>query len=395
MDDSRKHFDTRAIHSGESPGPDPGSHVVPIYQTSTFIFDNAAQGARRFAGEEPGYIYTRLGNPTVRALEEKMADLENGEDAVAFGSGMGAISAVFLQLLSAGDHVVSIKTIYGCTYSLLTGLLKRMGIEVTFVDGTDISQVRDAIKPNTRVLYGETPANPNMAVLDLEAFGRVGRERGITTVVDNTFMSPAVQRPLDWGVDVVVHSATKYLGGHGDVIGGIMVGSSEFVSQVKEDALKDVGAVLGPFDAWLLIRGLKTLPLRAERHNTNAQVVAEFLENHPAVSRVHYPGLASHPGHELSKRQSIGGFGGMIAFELSGGLQAGRNLLDSVKLCTLAVSLGACDTLIQHPASMTHSSLDEAQLLAAGVHPGLIRLSVGLEHPDDIIYDLRTSMEGA
>jgi len=395
LTDFGRHFDTRAIHAGESPGPDPGSHVVPIYQTSTFIFDDAEQGARRFAGEESGYIYTRLGNPTVRALEEKMADLENAEDAVAFGSGMGAISAAFLQMLSAGDHVVSIRTIYGCTYALLTGMLKRFGIEVTFVDGRDIDAIRDAVRPNTRMLYGETPANPNMALVDLEAFAALGKETGIPTVIDNTFMSPALQRPIDWGVDVVVHSATKYLGGHGDVIGGILVGSSDFVGQIKDDVLKDVGAVLGPFDAWLLIRGLKTLPLRMSRHNENAQRVAEFLQAHPAVSSVHYPGLPSHPQHALATRQNPMGFGGMISFHLDGGITAGRRLLNAVNVCTLAVSLGACDTLIQHPASMTHSTLDQEQLIAAGIDPGLIRLSVGLEHVDDIIDDLRDALDYA
>ncbi len=393
MNEEKSHFETRAIHAGEMHMADPGSHVVPIYQTSTFVFENTEQGARRFAGEEPGYIYTRLGNPTVRVLEQKMADLENAEDAVAFGSGMGAISAAFLQLLSAGDHVVSIKTIYGCTYALLTGMMRRMGIDVTFVDGTDIEAIRSAIRPETKVLYGETPANPNMAVLDLEAFAQLGRESGIPTIIDNTFMSPATQRPLDWGIDVVVHSATKYLGGHGDLIAGILVGSSDFVAEVKEDVLKDVGAVLGPFDAWLLIRGLKTLPLRIARHNENAMAVAEFLRDHPAVAEVHYPGLPSHPQYRLSQKQNHGGFGGMISFELSGGIEAGRKLLDSVDLCTLAVSLGACDTLIQHPASMTHSTMDEDQLRASGIGPGLIRLSVGLEHRDDIISDLKSSLD--
>jgi len=393
LNEEKSHFETRAIHAGEMHMADPGSHVVPIYQTSTFVFENTEQGARRFAGEEPGYIYTRLGNPTVRVLEQKMADLENAEDAVAFGSGMGAISAAFLQLLSAGDHVVSIKTIYGCTYALLTGMMRRMGIDVTFVDGTDIEAIRSAIRPETKVLYGETPANPNMAVLDLEAFAQLGRESGIPTIIDNTFMSPATQRPLDWGIDVVVHSATKYLGGHGDLIAGILVGSSDFVAEVKEDVLKDVGAVLGPFDAWLLIRGLKTLPLRIARHNENAMAVAEFLRDHPAVAEVHYPGLPSHPQYRLSQKQNHGGFGGMISFELSGGIEAGRKLLDSVDLCTLAVSLGACDTLIQHPASMTHSTMDEDQLRASGIGPGLIRLSVGLEHRDDIISDLKSSLD--
>ncbi|MFW5897282.1 MAG: trans-sulfuration enzyme family protein [Bacillota bacterium] len=393
MNEHRHHFDTRAIHSGEEGRHEYGAHVLPIYQTATFVFDDVDQGARRFRGEEPGYIYSRLANPTVRALEKKMADLENGEDALAFASGMGAISAALMQHLSAGDHMVSIRTIYGSTYTFMTRLLKRFGIRVSFADGADVEAIRAEIRPNTRLLYGETPANPVMSVLDLEAFASLGKEFGIPTIVDNTFMSPALQRPLEFGIDVVVESATKYLGGHGDVVGGIVVGSSQLIAQMRDYTLRDIGAVLGPFDAWLLIRGLKTLPLRTARHSHNAAAIADYLDRHPAVDVVHYPGLPSHPGHEIAARQNPNGCGGMMSFELTGGIRAGRKLLNSVKLCTLAVSLGATDTLIQHPASMTHSNLNERELLAAGISPGLIRLSVGLEDAADIIEDLESSMK--
>lgn len=387
------HFDTRAVHAGEKAVDATGSHVPPIYQTSTFVFSDVDQGARRFAGEESGYIYTRLGNPTVRLFETMMADLEGGEDAAAFASGMGAISAVLLQLLSPGDHIVSLRTLYGCTYTLMTGLLKRMGIETTFVDGRDPENFRQAVRPETRLIYIETPANPNMALTDLKALGQMGRELGIPTVVDNTFMTPYLQRPLEHGIDLVVHSATKYLGGHGDVVAGVAVGSEAMIGAIKEEVQKDVGASLGPFDAWLLIRGIKTLPLRMMRHCESAFTIAKWLEQHPKVDWVAYPGLESHPQHALALRQHADGFGGMISFELKGGFEAGKQLLNHVQLCTLAVSLGTVDTLIQHPASMTHSSLSEDEQRETGITPGLIRLSPGLEHAEDIILDLKQALE--
>ncbi len=389
-------FSTRAVHPVEPESTDGvRPHAPPIYQTSTFLFDNVEQGARRFAGEEEGYIYSRLGNPTTRILEMTGADLENAEDGAAFASGMGAISAVLLQLLSAGDHLVAGRTLYGCTYSLMQGILPRMGVQVTFVDATDITAVKEAVRPETRVLYAETPANPSMDLVDLEAFAALGRETGATTVVDNTFMSPYLQRPLDWGIDVSVHSATKYIGGHGDVVAGLAFSSADLVAEVKEEALKDIGAILGPFDAWLLIRGLKTLPLRMEKHSTNAQTIAEWLQEHPRVSRVRYPGLPSHPQHQLARRQNPRGlYGGMLSLEMEGGFEAGRQLLDRVRLCTLAVSLGATDTLIEHPASMTHSTIDEKDQRAVGISPGLVRMSVGVEDCDDLLSDLEQAMRG-
>ncbi len=396
-DSDRKNlgFSTRAIHPvrrEEDDGIRP--HTPPIYQTSTFLFEDVDQGARRFAGDESGYIYSRLGNPTIRILEETAADLENAGDGAAFASGMGAISAVLMQVLSSGDHLVASRTLYGCTYSLMQGILPRMGVEVTFVDATDLSAIESALRPNTRALYAETPANPSMDLVDLEGFAALGEEAGVLTIVDNTFMSPYLQRPLDWGIDIVVHSATKYIGGHGDVVAGLVASDAEFIASLKGEAMKDIGAIIGPFDAWLLIRGLKTLQLRMQRHSENAQCIAEWLEEHPRVRKVNYPGLPSHPQHDLARKQNPRGlFGGMISFEMCGGYEAGRDLLNGVRLCTLAVSLGATDTLIEHPASMTHSTIDEEDQLKVGITPGLVRLSVGVEDCEDLIRDLERAME--
>ncbi len=388
MADDRLGFSTRAARIVHPVGPNPRPHVPPIYQTSTFVFDTVQQGAHRFGGEEPGYIYTRLGNPTVRAFERTIADLENAEDGAAFGSGMGAISATLLQLVRSKDHIVSGRTVYGCTHSLLKGLMSRMDVEVTFVDSRSIDNIREALQPNTRVIYAETPSNPTMDLVDLEALGELGRRTGITTVVDNTFMTPYLQRPLDWGIDIVVHSATKYLSGHGDVVAGAVAAGEAFLSELRADTMKDVGAILGPFDAWLVQRGIRTLPLRMERHSDSALKLARWLQDHPQVARVYYPGLDSHPQHDLATRQSENGFGGIVAFELQDGLEAGRILMDSVRLLTLAVSLGTTDTLIEHPASMTHSVLDEVELEFARISPGLVRISVGLEDVQDLVDDL-------
>ncbi len=382
---------TRCVHAGQQPDPATGALTTPIYQTSTFVFASAEQGAARFAGTEPGYIYTRLGNPTQAALEEKMADLERGEAALAFGSGMGAISAVLMALVKAGDHVIYGDAIYGCTYAFLHEVLGRFGVEATPVDCSDLTAVEAAIKPNTRVLVLETPANPTMKLADIRALAAICHGRGISLVVDNTFMSPYLQRPLALGADVVVHSATKYIGGHGDVIAGIAVGSKAFIDEVRMTTLKNVGAVIAPFDAWLLLRGLKTLHVRLDRHCENAMRVAEFLERHPAVSKVYYPGLPSFEQYDLARLQ-MDGPGGIMAFELKGGLEAGRQLMNHVELCQVAVSLGDADTLIQHPASMTHSVVPAEQRAVMGISDGLVRLSVGLEDPADIIADLEAAL---
>lgn len=382
---------TRCVHAGQHPDPQTGSLTTPLYQTSTFVFNSAEQGAARFAGTEPGYIYTRLGNPTQAALEEKVADLEGGEAALAFGSGMGAISAVMMALVSAGDHVVYGDTIYGCTYAFLHSILGRFGVEASSVDCSDLAAVEAAIRPNTRAIVLESPANPTMKLSDIRALAGIAHRHGLALVVDNTFMSPYLQRPLALGADVVVHSATKYIGGHGDVIAGVAVGRKEFMDQVRTTTLKDIGAVISPFDAWLLLRGLKTLHVRMDRHSENATRVAEFLEHHPAVEKVFYPGLPSFAQHGLALRQ-MDGPGGIMSFELKDGLDAGRRLMNRVRLCHVAVSLGDADTLIQHPASMTHAVVPQEDRLMMGITDGLVRLSVGLEEPADIIADLRQAL---
>jgi methionine-gamma-lyase len=394
MDKDDMRLETKATHVGQGPEPYTGSIVTPIYQTSTFVFPSVEEGAARFSGESDGFIYTRIGNPTLAALEKCVSALENGEKAIAFASGMSAISSVVIAMVSAGDHIVADKCVYGSVYTLFDEVLTRFGVEVDFVDCSEPEQVERAVKPNTKLIYFESPANPVIKLVDIEAMVQIAKKHGIMTMMDNTFMSPVFQRPIEWGADVVVHSATKYLGGHGDLIGGIAVGSKGFMDHVAATTQKDLGGVLGPFDAWLILRGIRTLHVRMERHEYNAMKVAEFLENHPGVERVYYPGFESHPQHELAKKQMTG-FGGMIAVELKGGFQAGKTLMDSVRLCHLAVSLGETSTLVQHPASMTHSVMTPEARQAAGISDGLIRVSVGLEHVDDIIADLSQALEKA
>ncbi|NLO88416.1 MAG: methionine gamma-lyase [Firmicutes bacterium] len=389
--DGKLGFSTRAIHAGQKPDLLYGSLTTPIYQTSTFVFKNVAQGAARFAGEEEGYIYTRLGNPTQTALEEKIASLEGGEAAFAAGSGMGAITAVLMALVSQGDHVVHSSALYGCTFAFLHDLLTRFGVTATGVDTADLEAVKKALRPNTKVVYIETPANPTMRLTDIQAVADIAHEHGAKVVVDNTFMTPYFQRPLELGADIVVHSATKYINGHGDVVAGLAIGPKNLIDEMRMTTLKDIGGIIGPFESWLLLRGLKTLPVRMDRHNSNAMAVARFLESHPAVEKVYYPGLESFPQHELAKKQ-MSGFGGVMSFELKGGYEAGVRLMNGVKLMHLAVSLGDVDTLIQHPASMTHSVVPEEERLAVNITPGLVRLSVGLEDPEDIIADLEQAL---
>ena len=387
-------FGTKTIHAGHQKDPVSGALCTPIFQTSTFVFDSAEQGGRRFALEEPGYIYSRLGNPTNTQLEDKIALLEGGEAAMSTASGMGAISASLWSALKAGDHMIASDTLYGCTFALLNHGLTRFGIDVEFVDAGDPENIRKAMRPNTKVVYLETPANPTLKVIDLKAISDIAHENEECMVmVDNTFCTPYLQRPIEFGADVVLHSATKYLNGHGDVIAGFAVGKQEFINQVRLFGVKDMtGAVLSPFDAYLLQRGMKTLEVRMDRHCANAMEVAKFLESHPAIEEVYYPGLESHPQYELAKKQ-MSLPGAMIAFELKGGVEEGRKLMNSVELCTLAVSLGDTETLIQHPASMTHSPYEPEERLAAGISDGLVRLSVGLENYEDIIADLKKSLD--
>ncbi|WP_294666281.1 methionine gamma-lyase [uncultured Fusobacterium sp.] len=388
MENKKAGFGTVSIHGGSCKNPY-GTLAVPIFQTSTFVFDSAEQGGKRFALEEPGYIYSRLGNPTTTVLEDKIAQLEHGEAAVATSSGMGAISSVMWTILKAGDHIISDKTLYGCTFAFFNHGLSRFGIEVSFVDTADAEAVKKAIKPNTRAVYLETPANPNLKIVDIKAIAEVAHTNPNTLViVDNTFSTPYCQRPIELGADIVVHSATKYLNGHGDVIAGIVISRKDLIDQIRLVGIKDMtGSVLGPMEAYLIIRGMKTLEVRMKKHCENAMKVAEFLAAHNKVAEVYFPGLKSHPGHEIAAKQ-MDAFGGIMSFELKGGFEAGKILLNNLKLCSLAVSLGDTETLIQHPASMTHSPYTKEERMEAGITDGLVRLSVGLENIEDIIADL-------
>ena len=384
----KKGIGTMSIHTGNHKNPF-GALAVPIYQTSTFVFDSAEQGGKRFALEEEGYIYSRLGNPTTAVFEEKIAALEGGEAAVATSSGIGAITSTLWTLLKAGDHVIADKTLYGCTFAYLNHGVAKFGVEVDFIDTSDLELVRKTMKSNTRVVYLETPANPNMKVVDIKAVAEIAHTNPNTlVVVDNTFATPFCQRPLELGCDVVVHSVTKYLNGHGDVIAGVVISKKEIIDQVRLVGVKDMtGSVLGPTEAFYIIRGMKTFELRMRRHCENAMKVAEYLEAHDKIEKVYYPGLKSHDGYEVASKQ-MDAFGGILAFELKGGFEAGKTLLNNVKMAALAVSLGDAETLIQHPASMTHSPYTKEERLAAGITDGLVRLSVGLENIEDIIADL-------
>ncbi len=388
-------FGTKAIHAGNIRDKQYGSLTMPIYQTSTFFFENCEQGGHRFAGQENGYIYTRLGNPTTSVLESKVAALENGEACVAASSGMGAISSCLWSIAGAGKHILADETLYGCTFALLQHGMTRYGVEVTFVDTSNLEEVKANLKENTECVYLETPANPNLKIADISEISRIAHEfnPSIKVVCDNTFASPYLQRPWERGADVVVHSATKYLNGHGDVIAGFVIGKTDFMQEVRMFGLKDMtGAVLGPFESFLILRGLKTLEIRMQRHCASAKAIAEFLEGHEKVEKVYFPGLVNHPGHEIAKKQ-MDDFGGMISFEVKGGKEAGMKFVNSLSLATIAVSLGDAETLIEHPASMTHSTYGEEDLKAAGISAGLIRLSVGLENVEDIIEDLRMGLE--
>ncbi len=386
-------FATRAIHLGYDPMQNQGALTPPLHLTSTFAFDSAEQGAAVFAGEAPGFFYSRVSNPTNDLLERRAAALEGAEAGLALASGMGAISAVLWTLLAPGDEIIADETLYGCTFAFLNHGLAKFGITVTHIDMTEPENLRAALSANTRIVYFETPANPNMRLVDIEAVSRIAHENGARVVVDNTYATPVLTRPVELGADIVVHSATKYLGGHGDLIGGIAVGRAEDMLQVRTYGMKDMtGAVMSPFTAMLLLRGIKTLKLRMRQHCENAMAVAEMLDAHPAVKQVYYPGLEGFPQHELAKRQ-MPGFGAMIALELKGGLEAGRAMMNRMELVRRAVSLGDTESLIQHPASMTHANYTPEERAAHGISEGLIRLSVGLEEVEDIIADLRQSLD--
>ncbi len=380
-------FATLAVHGSGGYDPHTGAVSPPIYQSSTFAFKSSQHGADLFTGEGKGYIYSRLQNPTVEMLEREMAFLEEGEEALAFASGMAAITNTIITLCNSGENFVSSRTVYGGTHALYMKVMPRIGVEVREVDATDMNRVEAAIDDKTRFLFIETPANPNLDVIDIRACAELAHLKGIKLVVDNTFATPYLQKPIKMGADIVVHSATKYIGGHGDTVAGLAIGPKDLITEMRKSVAQDIGAIISPFNAWLLLRGLKTLPVRMDRHCENAMRIAQFLAFHPNVERVHYPGLRTHPHHELAKVQ-MNNFGGMIAFEIKGGLEEGKKMMDSVQLCTLAVSLGDCDTLIVHPASTTHSSYSVEDRLAAGIKDNMIRLSVVIAHVDDIIEDL-------
>ncbi len=382
---------TAAVHAGKNPDEHLGSLSVPVYCSAVFAFPDAESGAAINEGEIPGYSYGRKGNPTQSALEAALCELEGGPAAMAFSSGMAAISATLLTLLQPGDHIIVSDSLYAATSILLDELLTPLGINVSYVDATDPENYNAIVTDCTRVLYLETPANPTLKLVDIQATVDFARRHDIRVVVDNTIATPFNQRPLEYGVDIVVHSASKYLGGHGDLIAGAVLGSEDFIHRVRWHTNKLLGGVIAPHTAWLVLRGIRTLPLRMERHNKNGMKVAEFLESHHKVEKVYYPGLESHKQHVLARRQ-MHGFGGMVAFDVKDA-DKGRRLLNNLKLCTLAVSLGNVETLIQHSASMTHASLPREQREAVGISDGLLRLSVGIERSEDIIADLEQGLD--
>ena len=391
MDTKHLGTNSKLIHTGHKPEAT-GSVNVPIYQTSTFAFRNAEHGAALFAGSDDGYIYTRIGNPTIHALEDSVAELENGCGGIATSSGMGAVCTVYLALLEAGAHVVSTASVYGPSRGLMEKDFSRFGVQSTYVDTSDLDEVRHALRPNTRLVYVETPANPTMQVSDIEEISRIAHAHGCLLVVDNTFASPYLQRPLDLGADVVLHSVTKFINGHADVVGGILVAKEKNVYQRLRRVMINSGCNMDPHQAFLVLRGLKTLGIRIERAQQSAMEIARWLEQQPEVSRVRYIGLESHPQHELAMRQMTG-FGSMISFELRDGMEAGRVLMDHLRLATLAVSLGGVETLVEHPASMTHASMSPEDRRAAGFSDGLVRYSVGIEDVEDLIADLRQALD--
>jgi methionine-gamma-lyase len=390
-------FATRAIHTGYNPADNEGALTPPIHMTSTFAFDTVEQGAARFAGEEAGHIYSRISNPTQSLLEERLASLEGGEAALATASGMGAITAALWTLLAPGDELIVDKTLYGCTFAYFQHGLVKFGIKVRFVDCTDPQKLSAALSEKTRVVYFETPVNPNLRIIDIAAVAKIAHDfrEDITVMVDNTYCTPALQRPLELGADLVVHSATKYLGGHGDLVAGAIVGSDEAIREIRLYGLKDMtGCVIAPMNAFLIMRGLKTLELRMERHSDNASGLAKYLQEHPAVAEVFYPGLETNPYHQVARRQ-MSRPGGMVAFELKGGFDAGRRFMNSLELVQRAVSLGDAETLCQHPASMTHSTYSPEERARHGISEGLVRISVGLESIADIQADIEQALESA
>ncbi|QUG42373.1 methionine gamma-lyase [Psychrobacillus sp. INOP01] len=392
MSNSKFSKETLYIHKGFKTAEHHDSLSVPLYQTSTFAFDTAEQGERRFAGEESGGIYSRLGNPTVQVLEERIAAMELGEGALAFGSGMAAVSTILVHLTKSGDHILCTRGIYGCTFGLLKILKDKYNISHDFKALLTEEEIENAIKPNTTCIYIETPINPTMEIVDIELITKVAKKHEIAVVVDNTFSSPYLQNPIELGADFVLHSATKYINGHGDVIAGILVGRDKVeMETIRGTVQKDFGGIISPFDAWLLIRGLKTLHIRMDRHSENASKVFDFLKAHPSVENIYYPFDVDNPQYHVAKRQ-MKAAGGLISFTIKGGVKQAQKLMNELRLIKIAVSLGDAETLIQHPYTMTHSVVPEKERLEMGITGGLLRLSVGLENSSDIIEDLQQAL---
>jgi methionine-gamma-lyase len=390
MDTRNKGFNTKLVHSGDY-DDELGSAVTPIYQTSTFRFKSARHGSDLFAGRENGYIYTRIGNPTINSLEDKLAELENGYRGIALASGMAAVTTVYMALLGQGLHVITTDAMYGPSRGVLERDFSRFGVEADYVDTSDIEQIKKVIKPNTKLLYIETPTNPTIAITDIKAVAELAHKHGILVCVDNTFCSPYLQKPLDLGADIVLHSITKFINGHADIVGGAIVAKDPEVYKKLRQTMVYMGGNMDPHQAYMVSRGVKTLALRMDKSEQSSHIIAEWLENHPKIEWVKYPGLKSHPQHELAKQQ-MSGFGSMISFELKGGYKAGETMMNNVHLAILAVSLGGVETLIQHPASMTHAGLSKEAREEAGITDGLVRFSVGIEEYEDIIADLEHAL---
>ncbi len=391
MQNNKSGFNTKLVHAG-SFEDEFGSATVPIYQTSTFSFKSAQHGADCFSGKSDGYIYSRIGNPTIKALEQNIASLENGYDGIATSSGMGAISSVYMALLGAGSHIVSSDAVYGPARVILEQDFSRFNVKATFVNTSNVDNIISAIRPNTKVLYVETPANPTMELTNLKECSKIAKEYNLFLVVDNTFCSPYLQKPLDFGADVVLHSVTKFINGHADIVGGIIVTKDAEIYRKIRHSMVYMGSNMDPTQAYMVLRGVKTLAIRIDRAQETAMKVAKYLQSHPKVAWIKYPGLENHPQHELAKKQ-MNGFGSMMSFGLTGGFEAGKKLMDNVHLATLAVSLGGVETLIQHPASMTHAAVSSENKIAAGITDDLVRYSIGIEDPDDILSDLESALE--
>ncbi|MDO5725598.1 MAG: PLP-dependent aspartate aminotransferase family protein [Tissierellia bacterium] len=392
IDKSKWGFYTKSVHVGSEPCPATGALVAPIYQTSTYTYENTTEAGQIFSGEKFGYLYGRDHSPTEYQLEEKIAALEGGEACKTFASGMAAISAVALAILNQGDHVICSDVVYGGTYGLFEKIFNKYGVEHTFVDTSDLEKLEAAIKNNTKMIHIETPANPTLRLTDIKKVSEICKSKGIKLVVDNTFMTPYFQRPLDLGADIVVHSCTKYMGGHGDLIAGAVIADEDFIKNGLHEPVTKIGGLISPFTCFLVKRGLQTLGLRMNQHNKNALEIAKFLESHPAVEKTIYPGLKSHPQHELAKQQMTG-FGGLISCELKGGLKNGQAFCDNLELISLAVSLGDVGTLVQHPASMTHKSLPREERISSGITDSLIRISCGVEDTKDLIDDIKQALD--